>query len=114
MQPGVCYHLFTKARAAVLDKYPLAEMLRTRLEEVILQVKILQIGTAATFLESVMDPPDPKAISLSLNLLEQLDALDKNENLTPLGYHLAQLPLDPRTGIDFFILHFHYQFALIL
>lgn len=74
-------------------------MLRTRLEEVILQVKILQIGKAAQFLSTVMDPPDPKAISLSLNLLLQLNALDERENLTPLGYHLAHLPLDPRTGI---------------
>ncbi|XP_001604337.2 ATP-dependent DNA/RNA helicase DHX36 [Nasonia vitripennis] len=98
VQPGVCYHLFTKARGYAFDKYPLPEMLRTRLEEVILQIKILQIGKADTFLASVMDPPDPQAISLSLELLRQLNALDENENLTPLGYHLAQLPLDPRTG----------------
>lgn len=77
-------------------------MLRTRLEEVILQVKILQIGKADTFLASVMDPPDPQAIVLSLDLLRQLNALDENENLTPLGYHLAHLPLDPRTGNFFY------------
>ena len=98
VQPGVCYHLFTKARAHTFNKYPLPEMLRTRLEEVILQVKILQIGKAASFLASVMDPPDPLAITLSLDLLRQLNALDERENLTPLGYHLAHLPLDPRTG----------------
>lgn len=27
-----------------------------------------------------------------------MGALDDNENLTPLGYHLAKLPLDPQTG----------------
>ena len=73
-------------------------MLRSRLEEVILQIKILQLGKANTFLATVMDPPDPKAIDLSLDLLRKLNALDMNEHLTPLGYHLAQLPLDPRTG----------------
>ena len=100
MQPGICYHLFTKARANELEKYPLPEMLRTRLEEVILQIKILQIGKAESFLQSLMDPPNPDAIRISLNLLLQLNALDDKENLTPLGYHLAHLPLDPRTGIN--------------
>lgn len=80
------------------DEYPLPEMLRTRLEEVILQIKILQLGKVKEFLINVMDPPDLKAIDLSLDLLGTLNALDDDENLTPLGYHLAHLPLDPRTG----------------
>lgn len=85
------------------DQYPLPEMLRTRLEEVILQIKILQLGKAKEFLASVMDPPDLKAIDLSLDLLRTLNALDKEEHLTPLGYHLAHLPLDPRTGNFIFV-----------
>lgn len=98
VRPGYCYHLYSKAREMTLDQYPLPEMLRTRLEEVILQIKILQLGKAKSFLESVMDPPNLKAIDLSLDLLRVLNALDDDEHLTPLGYHLAQLPLDPRTG----------------
>lgn len=98
VQPGICFHLYSRARENTLDHYPLPEMLRSRLEEVILQIKILQLGKASDFLASVMDPPDPKAIDISLDLLRQLNALDANERLTPLGYHLAQLPLDPRTG----------------
>ncbi|CAB0034717.1 unnamed protein product [Trichogramma brassicae] len=98
VKAGICYHLYTKCRAAAFDKYPLPEMLRTRLDEVILQVKILQIGKADRFLASMMDPPEAKAIDLSLKLLRELNALDEKENLTPLGYHLARLPLDPRTG----------------
>jgi HrpA-like helicases len=31
-------------------------------------------------------------------LLENLNAVDADENLTPLGFHLARLPLDPQTG----------------
>ena len=26
------------------------------------------------------------------------NALDENEDLTPLGYHLAKMPVDPQTG----------------
>lgn len=98
VKPGCCYHLFSKARELVLEQYPLPEILRTRLETVILQIKILQLGKAKTFLASVMDPPNLKGIDLALELLRTLNALDADENLTPLGYHLAKLPLDPRTG----------------
>lgn len=82
----------------MMDEYPLPEMLRTRLEEVILQAKILQLGKVRPFLASVIDPPNAKAVELSLQLLTTLNALDEDEQLTPLGYHLAKLPLDPRTG----------------
>lgn len=98
VKSGECYHLYSRAREQTLEQYPLPEMLRTRLEEVILQIKILQLGKVKEFLASVMDPPDLKAIDLSLDLLRTLNALDKDEHLTPLGYHLAHLPLDPRTG----------------
>lgn len=27
-----------------------------------------------------------------------MNALDSSENLTPLGYHLGKLPVDPQTG----------------
>lgn len=80
------------------DQYPTPEMLRTPLEEVILQAKILQLGRIDVFLGSVLDPPTDRAIELSLELLRTLNAIDSKECLTPLGYHLACLPLDPRTG----------------
>lgn len=101
VKSGECYHMYSKARGMTFDHYPLPEMLRTRLEEVILQIKILQLGKAKEFLANVMDPPDLKAIDLSLDLLRTLNALDSDENLTPLGYHLAHLPLDPRTGNNY-------------
>lgn len=43
-------------------------MLRTRLEEIILSIKLLQMGKSAPFLNRVMDPPDPNAISLALEV----------------------------------------------
>ncbi|XP_015113650.1 ATP-dependent DNA/RNA helicase DHX36 [Diachasma alloeum] len=98
VQPGEVYRLYTRAREMTFDQYPTPEMLRTPLEQVILQAKILQLGRVEVFLGSVIDPPEDRAIHLSLELLRTLNALDANEHLTPLGYHLAKLPLDPRTG----------------
>ena len=31
-------------------------------------------------------------------MLQAINALDESENLTPLGFHLARLPIDPLTG----------------
>lgn len=31
-------------------------------------------------------------------MLHAINALDESENLTPLGFHLARLPVDPLTG----------------
>ncbi len=101
VQPGVCYHLYCKGREMTFADYMLPEMLRKRLEEVILQIKVLRLGKVEPFFAKVMDPPDPKAVRLSLELLRQINALDDtdgSEILTPLGFHLAQLPMDPQTG----------------
>lgn len=64
--------MFTKARELLLDSYPIPEMLRTRLEEVILQAKMLQLGSIKPFLSKVMNPPNPKAIDLSLKVCNLL------------------------------------------
>jgi len=101
VQPGQCYHLFTRGRKELLAEFLQPEMRRSRLEEVVLQVKLLQLGTARLFLEQTLDPPDPRALQFSLDLLQTMSALtlgDSTEYLTPLGYHLAQLPMNPQTG----------------
>ncbi|XP_022916424.2 ATP-dependent DNA/RNA helicase DHX36-like [Onthophagus taurus] len=98
VKPGVCFHLYSKAREMLLDSYQTPEILRRRLESVILQIKILQLGGAKTFLGSLMDQPDEKAIEASIEFLQRLNALDESENLTPLGYHLATLPVNPQIG----------------
>lgn len=49
-QSGVCYHLLTKHRLKNLQKYQTPEILRKRLESIILSVKILKLGDAKSFL----------------------------------------------------------------
>ena len=109
VQPGICYHLYTKARENTFKEYPTPEIVRTRLDEVILKLKFLQLGKVETFLNEMMNPPDIKTIKMSLNFLENLNAIDSKENLTPLGYQLCQLPVDPRSGIRFYICPMHFN-----
>ncbi|KAJ8938405.1 hypothetical protein NQ314_011511 [Rhamnusium bicolor] len=98
VKPGVCFHLFSKARHMILEKFQTPEILRERLDGVILSAKLLQLGKIEEFFPKLMDPPESKALQLSVNLLKRLNALDDNENLTPLGYHLSKLPMAPQMG----------------
>ncbi|KFV03270.1 putative ATP-dependent RNA helicase DHX36, partial [Tauraco erythrolophus] len=98
VQPGHCYHLYNGLRASLLDDYQLPEILRTPLEELCLQIKILKLGGIAYFLSKLMDPPSRDAVMLAINHLMELNALDKQEELTPLGVHLARLPVEPHIG----------------
>ncbi|XP_060623658.1 ATP-dependent DNA/RNA helicase DHX36 isoform X2 [Anolis sagrei] len=98
VQPGQCYHLYNGLRASLLEDYQLPEILRTPLEELCLQIKILKLGGIAHFLSKVMDPPSSDTVLLAIKHLMQLNALDRQEELTPLGVHLARLPVEPHIG----------------
>ena len=92
-----------RGRELTLASFLSPEICRSRLDEVILAVKLLELGSCAAFLGRLLDPPDPRAVQLSLELLQTISAIritDSTEELTPLGFHLAQLPLDPQTGMD--------------
>lgn len=96
--PGKCYHLYNGLRASLLDAYQLPEIMRTPLEELCLQIKILKLGSIARFLEKALDSPTEKAVNLAIKNLTDLNALDHAENLTALGFHLARLPVEPHIG----------------
>lgn len=95
---GYCYHLYNSLRDSLLDDYQLPEIVRTPLEELCLQIKILKLGGIGFFLRKLMDPPSEQAVCLAINHLMELNALDKREQLTPLGFHLARLPVEPHIG----------------
>uniref|UniRef100_A0A8C5F862 RNA helicase n=1 Tax=Gadus morhua TaxID=8049 RepID=A0A8C5F862_GADMO len=98
VRPGKCYHLYNKLRASLLDAYQLPEIMRTPLEELCLQIKILDLGAIADFLSRALDPPTEEAVSLAIKHLVDLNALDQSETLTSLGVHLARLPVEPHIG----------------
>ena len=103
VQEGICYSLFTRHRyEQKMKRFPTPEMQRVPLEELVLQVRLLCVAPqAAQFLAMTLQPPPLKAIDGALRVLCDVGALhiDKNyETLTPLGHHLAQLPVDVRLG----------------
>jgi ATP-dependent RNA helicase A len=94
-----------------LEAHSTPEILRTPLHEVALRVKLLGLGSISAFLAKAMQPPQQKkvieseillqglfCVFLFLILFVEMNALDINSELTPLGRMLARLPIDPLIG----------------
>ncbi|XP_019134505.2 putative ATP-dependent RNA helicase DHX57 [Larimichthys crocea] len=99
---GVCFHLFTShCFQHQLAEQQLPEIQRVPLEQLCLRIKILDVF-AERALESVfsrlIEPPAMGSLDAAKQRLRDLGALTADEKLTPLGYHLACLPVDVRIG----------------
>ena len=83
-------------------------MHRVPLTEIVLQIKKLRVGASAEgFLAGSIEPPNPAAVDAAVATLREVGAVssvpqekggsDEGE-LTPLGHHLATLPVDCRVA----------------
>ncbi|KAG8055280.1 hypothetical protein GUJ93_ZPchr0001g32006 [Zizania palustris] len=98
-QPGSCYHLYSRFRAASLPDYQIPEIKRMPIEELCLQVKLLDPNCrVADFLKKTLDPPVPETIKNAIIVLQDLGALTQDEQLTDLGEKLGTLPVHPSTS----------------
>ncbi|MGW1027798.1 ATP-dependent RNA helicase HrpA [Streptomyces sp. NPDC002577] len=96
---GICIRLYSEDDFLARPEFTDAEILRTNLASVILQMTAAGLGDIEKF--PFIDPPDHRNIRDGVQLLEELSALDPAQKdvrgrLTPLGRKLAQLPVDPR------------------
>src|SRR5690606_26756612 len=82
----------------VMPEFQQPEILRLPLEEVCLMIKMGSIGPIAEVLSSAIDPPPIRAIENAIQALQDVGALTKYEELTPLGIHLCNLPVDVHLG----------------
>ncbi|XP_031505555.1 DExH-box ATP-dependent RNA helicase DExH6 isoform X2 [Nymphaea colorata] len=98
-QPGICYHLYSKARAASLPHYDVPEIKRTPIEELCLQVKLLDPQfKIVDFIQRTLDPPVFEAIHNAVVVLQEIGALTEDEHLTELGKKIGSLPVHPLTS----------------
>ncbi|MFJ6832817.1 ATP-dependent RNA helicase HrpA [Streptomyces sp. NPDC091209] len=96
---GICVRLYSEDDFLARPEFTDAEILRTNLASVILQMTAAGLGDIEKF--PFIDPPDHRNIRDGVQLLQELNALDPAEKdarkrLTPTGRKLAQLPVDPR------------------
>ncbi|MEU5001134.1 ATP-dependent RNA helicase HrpA [Streptomyces sp. NPDC021622] len=96
---GICIRLYSEDDFVSRPEFTDAEILRTNLASVILQMTAAGLGDIEKF--PFIDPPDHRNIRDGVQLLQELGALDPTQKevrkrLTPQGRKLAQLPVDPR------------------
>jgi len=94
--PGICIRLYTEENFQSRSAFTEPEILRTNLASVILQMKALALGDIHDF--PFIDLPDMRYVNDGLRLLNELGAIDHNEELTATGRRLARLPVDPGLG----------------
>ncbi|MCL2744067.1 MAG: ATP-dependent RNA helicase HrpA [Planctomycetaceae bacterium] len=93
---GVCIRLFSETDYRSRQPYTTPEIQRTNLASVILQTLSLRLGKIEHF--PFLDPPRKSAITDGYNTLFEIGAIDEQQKLTPLGWKLSKLPVDPRIG----------------
>ena len=99
---GICIRLYSEDDFLNRPEFTEAEILRTNLAAVILQMLRSGLGEISSF--PFVDKPDRRLISDGFQLLWELQAIDELSvskrssmpKLTTLGRCLAKLPLDPR------------------
>lgn len=98
VRAGFCFHLCSRARFGKLDTHTAPEIFRTPLHEISLAIKLLRLGQIGDFLAKAIEPPPIDAVIESEVMLRELGALDRLDELTPLGKILARMPVEPRLG----------------
>ncbi|KAJ8395601.1 hypothetical protein AAFF_G00030820 [Aldrovandia affinis] len=99
-RPGICFHLFSRLRFNNMLEYQVPQLLRMPLQELCLHTKLLAPITCpvAEFLARAPEPPPAVIVKNAVQMLKIIDAMDPWEDLTELGYHLADLPVEPHLG----------------
>ncbi|GAB5032483.1 atp-dependent rna helicase dhx29 [Nannochloropsis oceanica] len=126
--PGVCFRLFSRhTYRKIMAEFAVPELQRTPLEELCLQIRANNLAPSCReFLLKAPEPPESSAIDTAIRVLQEVGALsrmnpqqqqqqqqqlqqqregaqslgreEEEGMLTPLGIHLAKLPLDVRLG----------------
>lgn len=96
VRDGVCLRLYEEVDLTDRPEFTDPEIRRSSLAGVILRMKSLGLPEIDEF--PFLDPPSPKAVSEGYRTLREVDALDRDKNLTDYGRQMARLPVDPRLG----------------
>ncbi len=98
VRSGFCFYLISRTRYERLENHATPEIFRTPLLELALSIKLLRLGEIKDFLNRAIEPPPLDAVTEAEIALIEMNALDINSELTPLGKILARLPIEPKLG----------------
>lgn len=91
---GICIRLYSYDDYLARPEFTEPEIRRTNLSAVILQMTALNLGDIEDF--PFLEPPEDKMIRDGKNVLQEVNALDKQGRLTETGTQLAKFPTDPK------------------
>jgi ATP-dependent helicase HrpA len=93
---GIAIRLYDEAGFNGRPRFTDPEILRSSLAGVILRMKALRLGAVEDF--AFIEAPQKRAIVDGYQLLNELGAVDDNNEITCIGDTLSRLPLDPKVG----------------
>ncbi len=93
--PGVCIRLYSAEDFESRPAFTEPEIMRSSLAAVLLRLEA--IGVDDPFEFPFLDRPERRRLSDAERLLRELGALE-GKGLTEIGWLLARMPVDPRTG----------------
>ncbi|KFM62482.1 putative ATP-dependent RNA helicase DHX30, partial [Stegodyphus mimosarum] len=100
VKSGICYHLYKLGEFHNMAEYPIPELLRVPLENVILKCKLYCSNEKAEdVLSCALQPPTTSAIQNGVNELQELGILNEEENLTDLGKIVVNFGTHPRLSV---------------
>lgn len=99
-RPGEYYGILGRKRANELAPHQLVEMKRVDLTNVVMHVKALDFPGMAVedVLAATIEPPSAERVAAAMHDLVVVGALDAQQNLTPLGRVLLQIPVEVQVG----------------
>ncbi|XP_026798594.3 ATP-dependent RNA helicase DHX29 isoform X1 [Pangasianodon hypophthalmus] len=96
---GFCFRLYAKTRFNSFIDYSKPEILRVPLEELCLHIMKCEYGSPEDFLSHALDAPPQQAVCNAVGMLRKIGACQRESYvLTPLGLHLASLPVNAKIG----------------
>eukprot|EP01039_Chlorochromonas_danica_P010575 gene10575-11716_t len=100
---GTCWRLYSESYLTSIQhvaSFPLPEIQRIALEEIVLQVLLRGLGSPKEFLSQCLQPPSLLQLQSAIATLIEVKAVLPQPHLplTALGYHLAKMPMEVRLG----------------
>ncbi|MFA5853465.1 MAG: helicase-related protein [Patescibacteria group bacterium] len=93
--PGLCLRLYTRENYESREAFTSPEILRSSIEQVILQMKAMEMDDATIDNFDFLDAPSKEAFVAARATLHSIGAIDDEGHLTDDGHFMTKIPLPP-------------------